>query len=196
MSVRQTCPREKSVIQAVKLVNQTEEMVHPVPHSWEIPPALETDGTSWAGRKATRTSVRRNSSRGIAWFAIKSPESRIMFICFRAIGDRLPLYVVASNNRKMSQLGHFEMSTDEHSTSTPSSQPECSGREELALLYSQYLEIVSEQSPVFLAEKRMIEESFAQQLRIIDNFRKSKREIVMQEALYMQQVGAQSQADL
>lgn len=66
----------------------------------------------------------------------------------------------------------------------------------MAQLYEEYMAVASEQSPAFLADKRAIEESFAQQLRIIDNFRKSKKEIVIHEALFLQQVAAQAQQDV
>lgn len=54
-------------------------------------------------------------------------------------------------------------------------------------LHSEYMRIVAEQSPEFLDEKRAIEDSFAQQLKIIENFRRSRREVVLQEGMFMQQ---------
>jgi hypothetical protein len=47
---------------------------------------------------------------------------------------------------------------------------------------------VAENCPEFLDAKREIEENFAAHLRALENYRKSKREIVLQEGLYAQQL--------
>ena len=82
-----------------------------------------------------------------------------------------------------------EMSTEEHDHSPPheSNQHDESSIEAFQRLYNEYMEIVSEQSPIFMEEKQMIEDSFSQQLKIIDNFRKSKEEIVLRDAWFLQQ---------
>jgi hypothetical protein len=51
-----------------------------------------------------------------------------------------------------------------------------------------YNAAVAENSAEFIAAKREIEENFGPQFRALENYRKSKREIVLQEALYAQQL--------
>jgi hypothetical protein len=47
---------------------------------------------------------------------------------------------------------------------------------------------VTEESAEFQSEKRQIEDAYAQQLQVLENFRKSRQETVYQEGLYFQQL--------
>jgi hypothetical protein len=55
---------------------------------------------------------------------------------------------------------------------------------------AQYLELMAEGSKEFLEEKKAIQDSFAHRLKIIENYRRSRREAILQEGLYLQQVEA------
>jgi Ethanolamine utilization protein EutJ (predicted chaperonin) len=54
--------------------------------------------------------------------------------------------------------------------------------------FQDYYRVVNEDAEEFRAERKQIEDTFAQQLRVLENFRKSTQETVFQEGLYFQQL--------
>lgn len=50
------------------------------------------------------------------------------------------------------------------------------------------MELVQERSPEFLAQKAEIEKSFEQQLKVVENYRRTRQEMVRNEGLFMQQI--------
>ena len=67
--------------------------------------------------------------------------------------------------------------------------PEAESPEEMFRnLCAQYMELVCERSPEFLAQKAEIEKSFEQQLKVVENYRKTRQEMVINEGLFMEQL--------
>jgi hypothetical protein len=66
------------------------------------------------------------------------------------------------------------------------------GYEDAASLYlkyaNEYIGLMTEASTQFAEEKKAIEQSFARQVRIIENYRKVKRETILREGLYFEQL--------
>jgi hypothetical protein len=60
--------------------------------------------------------------------------------------------------------------------------------EVFARYVEEYYQVAAEESPEFIAGKREVEEAYAAQFRAIENFRRSKRVLVLQEGLYLQQL--------
>jgi hypothetical protein len=60
--------------------------------------------------------------------------------------------------------------------------------EAFAHCFDDYYRVVSEESEEVIWEKKQIEGTFANQLRVLDNFRKSRLESIYQEGLYLQQL--------
>lgn len=65
---------------------------------------------------------------------------------------------------------------------------EVSQQEVFRSLCAQYIELVQEKSAEFQAQKAEIEKSFEQQLKVVENYRKTRQEMVMNEGLFMQQL--------
>lgn len=76
------------------------------------------------------------------------------------------------------------MEEQEPSPVTPVESPE----ETFRNLCAQYMELVQERSPEFLAQKAEIEKSFEQQLKVVENYRRTRQEMVRNEGLFMQQI--------
>lgn len=67
-------------------------------------------------------------------------------------------------------------------------QPTGTRLEQFAKLRDQYFAIVQESAPEYIEERRKIEQTFQSQLQVIDNYCVNKRNIVLQEGCFFQQV--------
>jgi hypothetical protein len=64
------------------------------------------------------------------------------------------------------------------------------GAEAFSRCFDEYYRVVSEESDEVVWEKRQIEGTYANQLRVLDNFRKSRVETIFQEGFYLEQLRA------
>jgi hypothetical protein len=100
-----------------------------------------------------------------------------IFIC----GISSDALSIVPTNRKLHKM-------DEESSGSPLSVV----TEDAPSLFSKYMDeyckLMIEGSQQFLEEKKAIEDAFANKLRIIENYRKSRKETILQEGLYFQQV--------